>query len=64
MPKIVERPVLYRRAYMALTMRLTGKTKDTVRKAVYRIEKEHDLEGIEGFVVYLNNQIERLTNNL
>ena len=57
MPKIVDRPVLYRRAYMAMAMKLTGKSKDAVRKAVYRIEGEQDLEGIEGFIIYLQKQL-------
>lgn len=57
MPKIVDRPVLYRRAYMEMAMKLTGKSKDAVRKAVYRIEGEQDLEGIEGFIIYLQKQL-------
>ncbi len=54
MAKNVERPVIYRRAWMLLTRKITGKTHEAIRKGVYRIGAGSD---IERFSEYLKKEI-------
>lgn len=54
MPKLKDKPIYDKRAWMQMTTELLGKKPLAVRKAIYRMGNSIDFEG---FIAYLRREL-------